>query len=388
MYCVSVSHKKTPASVRARFAMDKKQQTDMILKLTAQEGIDGCVVLCTCNRSEIYVSGGREAVKLLKKELSKVSQVSEQELLRYLNTYGQEQAVGHLFKVCCGFDSMVLGEDEILGQAREAYQASLALKATGHELNRLFQRAIACAKQIRTDTKISTTPLSVATLVANEVFRFEKESQEKEKKVMIIGITGKMGMTIAKNIISKPGIYVTGTIRSHGSQLFFGPGGDRVSLVEYRERYRHMEDMDIVVSATTSPHYTVTKEALKKVWTKGKKHLLIDVSVPLDIDPECEMISGATLHNIDYFEALSKNNKEIRLQELDRAALIMEEKMDEALREELFHPYIRQMGEIKEALAGKSIESLLFSIRDHVSSEELKVILKTLDGLRQWQKED
>lgn len=106
---------------------------------------------------------------------------------------------------------MVLGEDEILGQVRDAYQAALEKKHVDYELNVLFQRAIACAKRIRTDTRISTTPLSVATLVANEVFHFPAQGI---KRVMIIGITGKMGTTIAKNILAKPGIQVTGTVRS------------------------------------------------------------------------------------------------------------------------------------------------------------------------------
>ena len=106
------------------------------------------------------------------------------------------------------------------------------------------------------------------------------------------------------------------------------------------------------------------------------------------MDPAIRGLEGLTLYDIDYFETLSKNNTEIKLKELDRARSIMEEDLDGAIREVLFHPYIRRMDEIRQAFAGKRLDTVLFQIRDHVSSEELKVILKTLDGLEVWLREE
>lgn len=222
MYCISVSYKKAPAEIRGRFAFDAREKEALAGTLRESGAVDGCVVLCTCNRSEVYLSGGKAAIRALQEAVASIKAVPQQELLKYLNIYSGERATAHLFKVCCGFDSMVLGEDEILGQVRDAYQAALEKKHVDYELNVLFQRAIACAKRIRTDTRISTTPLSVATLVANEVFHFPAQGI---KRVMIIGITGKMGTTIAKNILAKPGIQVTGTVRSHHAVLDFAPRG-------------------------------------------------------------------------------------------------------------------------------------------------------------------
>ena len=253
-------------------------------------------------------------------------------------------------------------------------------------MNVLFQKAVTCAKRIKTDTKLSRTPLSVATLVANEVFRFEKEGGEKQ--VMVIGMTGKMGNTITKNILSKPGIRVTGTVRSHHSGLMLEVKEDLIRVVDYRDRYQYMGEMDIVISATLGPHYTVTCDELRGHVSPGKKRLYIDVAVPLDMDPEIKEIQDLTLYDIDYFETLSKNNTEIKMKELDRAKAIMEEELDGAIKEVLFHPYIRRMEELREAFAGKRLDTLLYEIRDHVSSEELKVILKTLAGLELWIRED
>lgn len=385
MYCMSVSHKKAPVNIRERFTFYENEKTEFIKRLMKKDAVTGAVVLCTCNRSEIYVSGTKYAIRQLQQETADFKGIRLEELLKYLNIYSGETAIGHLFKVASGFDSMVLGEDEILGQAKEAYEFSKGIPAVDYEMNVLFQRAFACAKRIKTDTNLSKTPLSIATLVANEVFRFEKEGGK--KNVMVIGMTGKMGNAITKNILCKPGIHVTGTVRSHKSDLTMRVKGDNVKVVDYKNRYEYMADMDIVISATLGPHYTVTAKELSEWVIPGKKRLFMDVSVPMDMDPEIGNIHGLRFFNIDYFETLSKNNTEIKLKELDRANAIMEEELDGAIKEVVFHPYIKRMNKLKEAFAGKRLDTLLYEIRDHVSSEDLKVVLKTLDGLECWIKE-
>ncbi|WP_235839088.1 glutamyl-tRNA reductase [Clostridium sp. Marseille-P2415] len=385
MYCMSVSHKKAPVNIREQFSFGAEEKTEFIKRISRKEAVTGVVVLCTCNRSEIYVSGEKNAIRELQQEVADFKQIRLEKLLKYLNIYSGESAIGHLFKVACGFDSMVLGEDEILGQVKDAYQISKDQGAVDYELNVLFQKAVTSAKRIKTDTNLSRTPLSIATLVANEVFHFEKEGGE--KKVMVIGMTGKMGNTITKNILSKPGIEVIGTVRSHKSDFTLEVKSDRVKIIDYKDRYRYMDEMDIVISATLGPHYTVTYEELSGKLSEKKKRLFIDVAVPVDMDPAIRKAEGLTLYDIDYFETLSKNNTEMKLKELDRARAIMEEDLDGAVKEVVFHPYIRRMDELKETFSGKRLDTLLYQIRDHVSSEELKVVLKTLDGLENWIKE-
>lgn len=388
MYCISVSHKKAPVAVRERFAFAREEKEELLEALKACPEITGAVVLCTCNRSEFYVSGSKKAIAVLQEAIAKFKEIRLEELLQYLNIYSGDQAVAHIFKVCCGFDSMVLGEDEILGQVKDAYQLTLEKKAGDYEIHTVFQKAITCAKKIKTDTNLSRTPVSVGTLVANEVFHFEgEEGPLAEKTVLIMGITGKMGGIIAKNILSKPGIQVLGTVRSHKTGLDLEWKSSRIRLIDYGERYRYMEEADIIVSATSGPHYTVVEEKLKKALTSSKKRLFIDVAVPIDIDPQIRNLPGVSLYDIDFFEQLSKANNQAKRKELGAAREIMDTELDECLKELLFHPCFRKMGEWKELWEKTPLETILYRIRDHVSSEELKVIIRTLDQVEDWVKE-
>ncbi len=124
MYCMSISHKKATVNIREQFAFHENEKTEFIERLMKKKAVTGVVVLCTCNRSEVYVSGTKHAIGELQREAADFKGIRLEELLKYLNIYGGESAIGHLFKVACGFDSMVLGEDEILGQVKGAYEMS------------------------------------------------------------------------------------------------------------------------------------------------------------------------------------------------------------------------------------------------------------------------
>ena len=383
MYCISVSYRKVPAGIRGRLSFDATERKGLAHGILSEGDATGCVVLCTCNRSEIYVSGKKESLDYLQRRIGEMKHLSREELIKHLNVYSDDMAVAHLFKVCTGYDSMILGEDEILGQVKEAYHEALIEGWTDYELNVLFRRAVTCSKRIKTDTRISSIPLSAATLAANQVYNFGKSGT----KVMIIGITGKMGTAIAKNILSKPGIHITGTVRSHHVGFNLEPRSERVRLVDYRDRYRYIKEIDVIISATSSPHYTITREELGKAFGQDgmdRKRLLIDLAVPLDIDPDVVLLPGARLLDIDYFERLSKNNGQERLRELNMGRKIMENELDEALKELLFHHYIGRMEEIEAAFTGKRLDSLLYQVRNHLCSADLKVFLQALDGLEQW----
>ena len=388
MYCISVSHKKAPVSVRERVAFSREEKAELLKKLGDCPEISGAVVLCTCNRSEFYVSGSKKAIACLQDAIAEFKQVCLEDLLQYLNIYSGDQAAAHIFKVCCGLDSMVLGEDEILGQVKDAYQLTLEEKAGDYEIHTVFQKAITCAKKIKTDTNLSRTPVSVGTLVANEVFHFEGDNgPQQTKKVIIIGITGKMGGIIAKNILSKPGIEVYGTVRSHNAEFELSWKSSRVHLIDYSDRYQYMDEADIIVSATSGPHYTVVESKLKQALKHPKKRLFIDVAVPIDMDPQIKNLPGAELYDIDFFEQLSKANNQMKRKELGAAKEIMEEELDECLKELMFHPCFQKMGEWKEVFHQVPLETILYRIRDHVTSDELKVIIKTFDQVGDWIKE-
>lgn len=384
MYCFSISHKKAPAAVREQFAFAPEEKLLFMEMMRQEDGVDGCVVLGTCNRSEIYIAGGKKAIPALQQKFAKFCDVPLEEVLKYLNIYSGEGAIRHLFHVCCGFDSMVLGEDEILGQVKNAYLSALEKKTAGHELNILFQRAISCAKRIKTDTGVSRTPVSVATLAANEVFRLEKEGT---KRVMIIGLTGKMGGSIAKNILSHPGIEIIGTARQHHDEIQLEWKNDRIQVIDYRKRYQYMDDMDVVISATSGPHYTVTRGELEKAVRTEKPRLFIDVALPIDIDTRVGEMDGVVLHDIDFFETLSTQNLEVKQRELQAAEQIMEDGLQEAVKEWIFSPHLKKLEEYRTVWEGKSFQKNMFLIKEHAGVEELKAFLKIMDSLTAWGEE-
>jgi glutamyl-tRNA reductase len=316
---------------------------------------------------------------------------------------------------------MVLGEDEILRQVKEAYLLAGEQGFTNSELNIIFQGAFNCAKLSKSETKLSNTPVSLGTLTANTVEDFLRESREKsaggngllkdsrdqvaEKvcrdKVLVIGATGQIGSIVAKDLLSK-GISVVGTTRSRGpveekfmpgsktvetfcqpvnksnettsSQMKFGSKDEKstsMEWIDFEKRYEVLSQVAAVVSATASPHYTLTSGDFLQHKGQGN-YLLIDLAVPFDVDKELGKTEGITLLNIDYFKTLSKENSNIKLGEMEKAKQILQECVEEVLKK----LYIR---EFQDNMAGhcqeRWFQKMTFYLRDVLDSEQLKAVL-------------
>lgn len=377
MYCISISFKTAPLEIREKFAFSKEQAAEFIELAAADPSIKECVVLSTCNRTEIYFAGLKHAAEAMELLLSQYKEVERAQAIGYYNTFINEAAVRHAFAVTSGMDSMLLGEDEILGQVKDAYQLALEHHTTGFVLNTVFQNAINCSKKIKTDTNLSKTPVSIGTLVANEIFHFDK----KIKHVFIIGLTGKMGTIIMKNVYGKHGVQVTGTSRTVTNH--YEKEYPEVHVVPYKERYAYMEEADIVISATTSPHYTVTKEKLDEALSTKKNRLFIDLSVPSDIDKSVADTKGIELYNIDHFEHLSKNNNQKKEKEIELGKEIMEQELDETLKVIAFHKFLPSMKDTKNLFETQNFESIMYRLRDRESYESLNVIFDAFRRLCQ-----
>jgi glutamyl-tRNA reductase len=377
MYVIGISHKNAPVSVRELFSLSTEEQEEFLTKVKDNEHIHECVLLFTCNRSEVYFSGDHRALQEMQRYFAEFKNLQPGLLLKYFLVYQGEKAMRHLFCVTCGMDSMVLGEDEILGQVKTAYTRALNLGTTKYLLNTLFHSAIACAKKIKTETRLSKTPVSIGTLAANEVFRFSGEA----KTVLIIGLTGKLGSILMKNIYDKPKVNIIGTSRSHHTIENIGRDYNKVSMINYELRYQYIDQADIVISATTSPHYTITCHDLEKYILTEKERLFLDLSVPLDIDKEIMKLNGVTLHDIDYFEQVSANNTLIKEQETDQALSILEECLDEAKKQLTFHEFIEVLPLISRKIEKLSFESVLYEIKEKSNSNELSAVLGALRKL-------
>ena len=268
MYCISISHRLADVSIREKLAFSKDDKV-IFTKLVKTD--TNIVILSTCNRIELYFDRGKTGYIMDK--LCAFKNESSAELKNYVNIFEGNGAIRHLYKVACGMDSMILGEDEILGQVKDSYYFANGISDVGYELHTVFRGAITCAKKIKTDTSISKTSVSVGTLVGNMI------AERGIKNVLIIGIKGKIGEITAKNILSH-GINIIGTSRSHAASE--RTEGGSVEIIPYRERYDHIDRAEAVISATSGPHYTVTYSETAKHTDKPK--LYIDLAVPKDID--------------------------------------------------------------------------------------------------------
>ncbi len=375
MYCISISFKTAPLEVREKFAFRSEEAKEFAKLALQTQAIKECMVLSTCNRTEVYFSGAKTAVEEMELLISKYKVIEREQAIPYYRIYAKEAAVKHAFSVTSGMDSMVLGEDEILGQVKEAYQCALENGTTDFILNTVFQNAMNCSKKIKTDTNLSKTPVSIGTLVANMIFHFQKEN----KNVFIVGLTGKMGTIIMKNIYDKHGVTVTGssrTLTTHYEKEY-----PNVRLVDYVNRYAYMEEADIVISATASPHYTITRDDLKEHLVSSKERLFVDLAVPSDIDKSIEELEGIVLYNIDYFEYLSKHNNEKKEKEIELGMEMMEQELDDTLKIIEFHNFMPEIAQIKRVFETKHFESIMYQLRDQEDYENLKVVFEAFRNL-------
>lgn len=380
MFCISVSYKKTPAGIRQKFAFLPGEQYCFTRELVNSGIITGGVILSTCNRSEIYFSGPGSSVEKVAGKLSDFKNIKDCDIKKHCLFYGGKSAVKHLFKVVSGLDSMVLGEDEILRQVKEAYLAFAGKKYTDSELNIIFQDALNCAKTGKSETRLSTTPVSVGTITANTVEKYLASAAFPAKKVMVIGITGKTGTIVAKNLISK-GIPVIGTSRKrHTGDFLYFPGEGQAEIIDFQDRYLYIDNTAAVISATSSPHYTVTyREYLESV-TESRERLLVDLAVPYDIDREIASINGVKLLDIDYFNTLSRDNVNIRLSEMDKVESILSVCVENTMKKIYIRDFINRVKENaalnKKYKEEKWFSKMVYYLKDVLGSGELK---ETLD---------
>lgn len=377
MHCISISYKKAPLHIRELFAFSVEEKLAFEQNMCLKYPLSGCLVISTCNRSEIYFSGDKSFLPIMEKEAARVKNADYAEMKKYFLSYSEEGAIRHLFKVTGGLDSMVLGEDEILRQMKEAYQLALEHNHTSYEMNIAFQNAFHQAKKIKTTTRISTTPVSIGTLTVNKILDYIKGITN--PTILIVGATGKMGSIIIKNIQSKEELKVIGTTRSECRELANCSAADSVKMIPYRERYQYMKTADVIVSVTASPHYTFTMEEVAQVLEGEKPHkLFIDLAVPCDIDKSILELEGLELIDIDYFEQASRENNRLKQQELSKAEEILEVCVDETLKEIYFRKFYGSLEQLTNRVKEQGIQPVLYRLKEGLDSQQFKAVLDLL----------
>ncbi len=372
MECISISHKTAASKEREKFYIPKEKTGDFLQKIRAAAGVGQCVLLSTCNRTEIYVEGEENRFCELEKALEMFSGNDAEQIRSLARRYQGKRALHHLFRVVCGMESMVLGEDEILGQVRDAYTSAKENGYTGYELNSAFQAALACAKRVKTETMISKTAVSVATLAAGEVARLPVS----HKTVLLMGGSGQMGSIILKNLLSQKDVRVIATVRSHKG--ICQSAGAQVEHVDYRDRYAVLEEADAIISATASPHYTLTAGRVREAVGTQKERLFLDISMPPDLDAEIGKMAHCRLVALDDIKKLAEENNRRKQQAFADAEEILEEDLEKLCKALAFHRFTEADTHWKERYADCSAEKLLYLLRDGLDSSSFEKVLSVL----------
>ena len=323
LFVAGMSYRTAPVEIRERLAVTPSHLAEQACRLQVEGELDEVVLLSTCNRVEIY--GVTRDEPRSSDSLLTVLGCSELDLR--LHGYFNEsiEAVRHLFRVAGGLDSMVLGETEVTGQVKTAYEAARAAHLTGPVLNRVFQKAFQTVKEIRTQTSIgrgATSVGSVAVELAERIFRHDLS----QHKVIIIG-AGQLGETCVRHFAKKGArsILVSNRSFDRAIELASQFGGEAVRFEECLEAVTHV---DIVVAATGCPNTLLRRVEVENLMRRRKNRplFLIDIAVPRNIDAHVQSLEGVYLYNIDDLQALVRENVKSRQQDLAKCDQIIDER--------------------------------------------------------------
>jgi len=324
----------------------------------SQERVEECAVLKTCNRVEIYIVSVRGEKVLF--DLAKKARVSS----RIIDFHDHDESLLHLLRLASGLESMILGEDQILGQMKELVQMAAKAGTTGWILDTAFKKAIAVGKRVRKETQINERSVSVGSAavdLAEEIL-----GSLKGKSVLVIG-AGDTGELISRALMAKDICSLAVTNRTYSSaQSLAGCLG--AQAVPFEEMKIRLKTADVVISATSAPHYILLKEDIEKAMEgRDNKLLIIDIANPRDVDEAAAEVPGVELHNIDSLRNISSENMLQRMAEANRVEAIIAE----------------EMGLLKAKYKRKEAEDLLarlYSQAEVIKDQEVKRAMNKLSA--------
>ncbi|MFQ5866899.1 MAG: glutamyl-tRNA reductase [bacterium] len=324
---IGISHKTAPLKIRERFAFSRKRLGEALSKLLEMESIDEAVILSTCNRVEIYtcINDMEMGQVELRNFLVNYHHLEENRNSKYLYLLKDKEAIKHLFRVASGLDSQVIGENQILGQVKSAYLQAKEMGTTNGLFNRLFQKASAVGKLVRTKTRISQGNLSIGKVALKMLEEFWQRLTG--KKILIIG-TGKIGELVTKYLKDREvsGVFIANRTYENACLLASKVGGKAVRFDRLKEE---LKEADIVISATASPHLIIKREIISEIMELRRKTLVImDLALPRDVDPEVKNVSNVILYNLDDLNSIIESNHKQRKEEAKRAEKIVEEETE------------------------------------------------------------
>lgn len=321
---VGVNHNLAPINVREAVSFTDTKKIEAINILLDRE-IDEIVILSTCNRSEIYISGENIQQKVDEVANFYKDYFGVKDIEQYLFKKTNLEAIQHLFDVTAGLDSLVVGEDQILGQVKDAHEFCMKLGATKKVFNKLFRDAVTTSKEIKTITKISQQPLSIS-YIGVKLLK-EKMGTLEGKNALIVGL-GKMNLLTLNHLEEEnvKNIYIAN--RNIEKTKEIENKFDNIIPIEYSDRNKIIQEksIDIVISATSSPHLVIKYDDMPKL---DKKIYIMDIALPRDIDTKLKELNYVELYDIDDLKEIHDKNDIKRNELAQKAQEIIKIKIDE-----------------------------------------------------------
>lgn len=319
---LGIDYKNTDLAIRDEISFTDQKKIEFFHK-AEKAGIEQVMILSTCNRSEIYYFyENEEQIKEIQNIYCEMFKNAEIE--PYIRHYEEENAVSYLFRVTAGLESMVLGEDQILGQVKDAIDFSRTMGFSKKELNKVVRDAITCAKKVKTTFKMSEKPVSVGYI---GILELEKTCGIKGKTILVIGSGDTAVLALRYLYEYEAGkIYLCSRTLAHAGNV--QKEFKQIEIVSYEQRYEIMNQCDIVVSATSAPHIIVKKEC----FTPKRQITFLDLATPRDIDPKLSKDPKVNLINLDTINEISKINQSKREELCRQSFAMINEEKEETLK--------------------------------------------------------
>jgi glutamyl-tRNA reductase len=364
-FCIAgINYRKSDTNIRSKFSLTPEQSV-ILLKQSALNKITGCLALSTCNRTELY--GISNDPNELAQLLCDNTENSLDDFIKQGYIYRGIPAIEHLFKVASGLDSQIIGDYEILSQLKHSAKIAKECGSFNSFMERAINYALQVSKEIKTKTKLSSGTVSVS-YAAIEIIK-EKIKDLNNKRVLLVG-TGKFGNHIAQNLQDYlPGAVISFANRTNekASELAKQYGAEFIS---YENLPSAANESDVIIVSSAAKNYTI----LPSFFNPGKSHLLLDLSVPQNIDPDVKNISGITLLNVDEVSQILDKTIALRQAEVPKALKIIDETLNslESWHQQQFNnPFLR------------IVKSKLFELNEVYFSENnnLEKVHKTMSAL-------
>jgi glutamyl-tRNA reductase len=324
LLAVGVSHRTATLALRERLHVTERAATELLVALRTRPGIEEAAALATCNRTELYLHArdAREAAGAATAELARAGKLIPAEIAPAIRTLDEAAAARHLFMVAAGLDSMVIGEAEIQGQVRRAYELALAAETSGRVVNRLFQDALRTGKRVRSETGVARNGASVAS-VAVAIANKELGALQ-GRRALVIG-AGRHGALIARALTGcdVQTVFVANRSHERAQELARRFDGRAVGFDDLAGELSHC---DLVLTCTSCPERVLTRDQLAAA-TRDRRLVVIDTAVPRDVEPSARDLAGVALYDLDAIQAEIARNLSTREAEARRAAPIVEEEL-------------------------------------------------------------